>query len=180
MLLKEELAAIGAATDHYLFHDQLEESNEPLYFHEFIDRAQAAGLAYLADADLPSMFVHAFDAAAAAKLQRMPLLRREQYLDFLRGRVFRASVLHRAELPPDFRMAAPRLLHLHVCLEAPLEEAGTKGDATIWTHAGRSITTGPAMTAAVRRLRQDWPGWVAVNDLVGAVHRSEHQCSTIC
>ena len=122
-----------------------------------MERAGAAGLAYLADADLPSMFAHAFDAPTAARLQRMPPLRREQYMDFLRGRMFRASVLHRPEVRPDMRLDARRLLPLQVRLEAPLEATGTREQATVWTHADRSITTGPVMTAIVRRLRQVRP-----------------------
>jgi hypothetical protein len=40
-LLQADLQRLGRCGDSYLFHEQLEEVNEPMYFHEFAQRASA-------------------------------------------------------------------------------------------------------------------------------------------
>ena len=40
LLLKQELETLKHQADHYLYHEHLEENNEPLYFHQFASRAQ--------------------------------------------------------------------------------------------------------------------------------------------
>src|SRR5262245_37775744 len=56
-------AELEAALEHhprYLYHDHLGEINEPSYFTQFIERASAHGLQYLAEADYFEMSAHAF------------------------------------------------------------------------------------------------------------------------
>ena len=49
-LLKSELESVRRQADHYLFHEHLEEVNDPLYFHQFVAMAKAHGLRYLGEA----------------------------------------------------------------------------------------------------------------------------------
>jgi SAM-dependent methyltransferase len=44
MALRAELDVIRNAPDTYLFHDHLEEVNEPVYFHQFAEAAQRHGM----------------------------------------------------------------------------------------------------------------------------------------
>jgi hypothetical protein len=53
-LLKEEAEAIALASNHNLFHEQLEGTNNALYFHEFVQHVETHGLTYVADADIGS------------------------------------------------------------------------------------------------------------------------------
>ena len=55
ILLSNELQGTRDKQDYYLYHEYLEDINEPLYFHQFMDRAQAAGLQYLGEADFSTM-----------------------------------------------------------------------------------------------------------------------------
>ena len=50
-MLLEEAQRIRREPDGYIFHEHLEEVNEPVYFHEFMARAARHGLRYLAEAD---------------------------------------------------------------------------------------------------------------------------------
>ena len=50
-----ELDLLAKLPDHYLFHEHLEEDNQPLYFHQFAERAAAADLQYLGEAGRPTM-----------------------------------------------------------------------------------------------------------------------------
>jgi SAM-dependent methyltransferase len=166
-LLQEEVEAVRSGSDHYLFHEQLEGYNEPLYFHEFVTRAEAGGLAYLADADITTMFAQHFDDRAAQLLLQAPLVRREQYMDFLRGRVFRSSLLRRPQWAPARPMGPECLGPLHLRMSLPLEVAQRADGVTTWTHADRKLAISGEMDLALARLREQWPAWVAVRDLLG-------------
>lgn len=90
-LLREEAKLLDKQSDAYLFHEHLEADNEPLYFTEFVERANLAGLSYLAEAEFAMMLSDNFGKAAAGALAEAPLLRQEQYMDFLRARTFQAK-----------------------------------------------------------------------------------------
>jgi SAM-dependent methyltransferase len=77
-----------------LYHDDLAPANQPVYFHEFAAQAGSHGLQYLAEADLHEMFDH---HGALDWLGERPL-EREQYLDFLKVRRFRQTLLCREEI----------------------------------------------------------------------------------
>ena len=66
--LEQEIKVLQFATDSYLLHDHLEANNAPCYFHEFMEQAGNHGLAYLGDADLPSMYLGNQTNSVASKL----------------------------------------------------------------------------------------------------------------
>ena len=118
MLLKSELEQMERWQDNYFRHDSLEEINEPVYFHEFIERAEAQGLQFLAEAEFPSMVTSNFAAPMAEALERLgrDIIEMEQYTDFVRNRMFRQTLLCHRKVklnralgpwtPIDFRIAA--------------------------------------------------------------------------
>lgn len=93
-LLKEEADLLRPLPDSYLLHEQLEKINQPLYFHEFAARAAAQGLQYLSEARLGVLDGN-IEPSLDEALRQMAddLLQREQYLDFLRNRTFRKTLL---------------------------------------------------------------------------------------
>ncbi len=100
MTLRQELDAIRDQPDSYLFHDHLEEVNEPSYFHQFADAARRHELRYLAEADFGDMLPTKFPAKVSETLARIAqdVIRMEQYMDFLSNRMFRQTLLvHRGE-----------------------------------------------------------------------------------
>jgi hypothetical protein len=108
-MLTDEAETLREAADSYLFHEHLEEVNQPLYFHEFMDRASAKGLQYLdeARAHSPLELFSAQTRAVLGELAADPL-RQEQYLDFLRNRTFRRTLLCHAHQPLDRASQAPQ------------------------------------------------------------------------
>ena len=84
--LKQEVEMLSKRGDYYLFHEHLEDINEPMYFHQFVKMVDESNLRYLADASFATMVAQLFDDSAAELLRSVPLLRREQYMDFLRNR----------------------------------------------------------------------------------------------
>jgi methyltransferase-like protein/SAM-dependent methyltransferase len=94
-MLKSELDLVQRSKDWYLFHDHLEEVNTPIYFHQFIERADKHGLQYLAEADFSTMLSSGFSKNVSDTLKRISpnIIRTEQYMDFLRNRFFRQTLL---------------------------------------------------------------------------------------
>lgn len=100
-LIRKELGVVQRISDTYLLHEHLEEYNEPLYFHQFVRRAAQKGLQYLAEAHVGSMIPERHGAAVEARLRKIApdLLQMEQYMDFVKNRMFRQTLLCRAEVP---------------------------------------------------------------------------------
>jgi len=88
-LLESDIAALLKVGDAWLFHDDFAEIDDPVYFHEFAAHAGRHGLQYLGDADPPEMF----DPEGLLKPVPGGLIEREQYMDFLKARRFRQSLL---------------------------------------------------------------------------------------
>jgi methyltransferase-like protein/protein-L-isoaspartate O-methyltransferase len=169
-LLKEEAEILENRLDSYIYHEHLEEYNEPVYFHEFVKRVDQAGLRYLADAAISSMVAQMFDESTAELLKDVPLLRREQYMDFLRSRMFRCSLLCHQYVTPNYRMASHNLTPLHIALMQPLEsKPGEKEGEVVWRHSTGQVTTQKPITKALERLNRAYPSWIAVQDLLDEI-----------
>ena len=82
------------------FHDDLSPEMKPLLFSDFIKRARAHGLQFLAEADYTTMIFDDLPADARTALEeiRDDAVRREQYLDFFKLRRLRETLLCRADL----------------------------------------------------------------------------------
>lgn len=90
--LSEEATLLLDREDGTLYHDELAPCNERFYFHDFAAAARRHGLQYLGEAEPHQMF----DATG-----HLPgdIIEREQYMDFLKGRRFRQTLLCHAERP---------------------------------------------------------------------------------
>lgn len=93
--LDEEVKSLLARGTDALYHDELEETNEPVYFRDFTEHAGRHGLQFLGEAEPHVMF----DPEGALAWLGDDVLKREQYLDFLRGRRFRQTLLCREGIP---------------------------------------------------------------------------------
>ena len=96
-LVEEEVKNLLEHRDGSLFHDDLAEVNEPVYFHEFAAHAGRHGLQYLGEAEPHEMF-DPVDSLQALNPPASDLVEREQYLDFLKARRFRRTLLCRQNI----------------------------------------------------------------------------------
>jgi SAM-dependent methyltransferase len=107
--LRQELDSLLDWRPAYVFHDHLAPFSEPLYFSQFVERARQHGLQYLAEANIFDMQDGNFPPAVREYLRRIEALRglveKEQYLDFLKNRRFRQTLLCRDDAP--IRRAPP-------------------------------------------------------------------------
>jgi SAM-dependent methyltransferase len=159
--------------DTYLFHDYLEEENQPLFFHEIVARAADAGLQYLSH----SVF-RVEDTRLSAEFQQVidrlgpDFIRREQYVDFVLNRGFRQSLFCQtgAVIHPSPTPEAVRSLRL-IALARPEEsdpELGTRSGVQFLTmHGDRLTVDEPLIKAALFALYQRWPLSLGFDDLWG-------------
>ncbi|MCX6631793.1 MAG: methyltransferase regulatory domain-containing protein, partial [Candidatus Solibacter sp.] len=92
--------------DDVLFHDDLAPINEPVWFHEFAAHAQRHGLQYLGEADSNKTFD---PAMAQVEGEPVAVIEREQYVDFLKLRRFRQTLLCRGEIALDRAIGPARM-----------------------------------------------------------------------
>jgi len=124
LLLKEELDLFRkVSNDTYLFHEYLEPNNHPVYFHEFAGRAAAHGLQYLADADFSMMLLQNMPEKVQEAFRKVPLVQQEQYMDFVRGRRFRKTLLCHEDVPLKRDLSSAQIKRFHVAAADKIEVA---------------------------------------------------------
>ncbi len=158
-LLGQELDYITARNDSYLLHDHLESVNEPVYFHDFVDRARRQGLQFVAEVQNTSIPVESLPPEIADGLGRLSNdnVEYEQFLDFVINRRFRQSVLCHAKLEWQRGVHAGQIDRLHVAARS----TGTQDQA--------ESRDEPILEAALYRLQQLWPLAVSFESLLEKV-----------
>lgn len=114
-LVEEEAERMLAREAGGLFHDELAEVYEPVYFHEFVGHAERHGLQYLGEASLGELRESGMTAEATATLEAIAgddRILREQYGDFARCRRFRQTLLCREGRVVEYPPRAERVLNL--------------------------------------------------------------------
>lgn len=172
-VFKEQLEQIERCRAGHLFHDDLAEINDPVFFHEFAAHAARHGLQYLGEADFFEMQDEGFSDEARQILAGMEdsRLTREQYLDFVKCRRFRQTLLCHAEarirLPADPQAVA----RFHVCSQAAETTVGPDalGRAIVrFAHprGGAIETSHPLGVQALHRVREHWPATLSFAELL--------------
>lgn len=164
LLQQEWEQRISQRTPHALFHDELGEYNTNLYFHEFMARASRHRLQFLAEAEFAEMHPTNFQPGVGKVLQQLgdDIIARQQYLDFLKGRRFRQTLLCRDSVPIDRNIPPERVMSLRAASSAepssPLSPKTLDSPVQFCGPHHSSITTGhPLMKAALLCLGENWP-----------------------
>lgn len=173
--LTEVADELEVQDEHYLIHEYLEDVNEPLWFYEFAERAQAQGLQYLAEAaktrtldDFPEHTQKILSGLSGS------LIDREQLLDLAANQAFRRSLLCHAEVELTRSPAASTVMGLRatagvspVSVQQALSSAGSGGLA-FRSRSGWELKTNiPVLSTALNILHEKWPESVGVEDLWG-------------
>jgi methyltransferase-like protein/2-polyprenyl-3-methyl-5-hydroxy-6-metoxy-1,4-benzoquinol methylase len=175
-LLKTELETIRHQADHYLYHEHLEEVNEPLYFHQFADLAKAKGLKYLGEARVGTMVTGNFgpDIEKTLRLLASDQIQAEQYMDFLRNRMFRETLLCKEGVQPNWTVQPEAMRVLHVAAPAqPVlpdgqNEINIKDESPVAyrSPSGMSMTTNrPLLKCVMTILQEVFPGTIPFDSL---------------
>ena len=145
----------AAASDSALAHDDLAELNDPVLFSEFAADAARAGLTYVAEAHPDAASDRGLAEPVLQALAQLDRLAREQYLDFIRLRHYRESLLCRAGALQQFVVQPARAASLYV----------TPSLATRRAHDARSQAAGDVASPITQYLLERWPASVPVAEL---------------
>lgn len=123
-MVRLELGQIQDRSVQNVFHDDFAQINQPFYFHEFVEQIGEKGLQFLAEADPISMSTNDLSSNARMMLDKFgsDVIKREQYLDFVKCRRFRSSLICRSGLSLN-RAPGPDTLE-HLLVASHLESDG--------------------------------------------------------
>lgn len=178
ILRKEAEWVLNRDSDALLFHDDLADINFPFWFREFAALAAHHGMQFLSEADYYEMQVRAFPPATVEALTQLGenVLAREQYLDFLKCRRFRQSlIVHEG-------VAIKRIPSAEAVRELLVASAATPKSANVdlspqqveeFTGRGGAIMRiDHALTkAAMLALQSSWPRPLTFAELVSAANQ---------
>lgn len=175
-LLQSELKHLGQMEDYYLQHEHLEEHNQPLYFHEFARRLAVNGLQYLGDADFSTMVSTNFSSDVAKTLHALgahDIVQMEQYMDFVRCRYFRKTLVCRSAVRLNRTLTPAVVKDLLLASDAapPAGEWALDPAQTMAFESagGYKISCKSALTkTAMRILQREWPLPIAFPDLLAS------------
>jgi methyltransferase-like protein/SAM-dependent methyltransferase len=167
LILRQEAQLLGHLGDSYLFHEHLEEHNDPCYFFEFAQLARQKGLQYLGDAAVSTMLPGKLPAKVADTLRGLAsdLYQMEQYLDFVRNRVFRTSLLCHGEVEVVHQIDVNVVREMH--LSSPLTRGAAADSGTVFQAEGGGTVTSldPTTTAVLDTVGRAWPASVSFDRL---------------
>jgi methyltransferase-like protein/cyclopropane fatty-acyl-phospholipid synthase-like methyltransferase len=176
-VLDKERERIREFADSSLFHDDLAEENVAVYFTQFVEHAARHGLQYLSEAHFTETQAGVFPANVVAVLNQMAdgLIAKEQYLDFLKGRRFRQTLLCHAACELDRIPRPERMAQFSFAsplrTDAPRAELQSRSVVAFAGPLKSSISTNnPLIKGALAALGEAWPRAVHFRDLLGAAH----------
>jgi methyltransferase-like protein/SAM-dependent methyltransferase len=186
MVLQKELERMNGFTDSSLFHDDLAEYNAPVYFYQFAEHAGRHGLKYLSEAHFFEIQTGIFPAKVVEVLKRISdgAIAKEQYLDFLKCRRFRQTLLcHNDQLLDDNPLPEKAaLFHLASPVRPAEPDVGldAREPATFIGPKNSSIQTdNPLVKAALLALGQAWPKALQFQDLLAEARRLRNRESSM-
>jgi methyltransferase-like protein len=137
-----------------------------VYFHEFVERAAAHGLQFLAEAKFKNMAIaqppELFRSLGGSELD---WLTREQYHDFVTGQSFRRSVLCRNQRPLSRTPSGRALMSLRITAnvrpgtKVPSADPASDGVENFQTLSGETVfsTADSLLKTVIRVLCEAWP-----------------------
>lgn len=170
IMLKTELEYLKQLQDSYLLHDHLEDQNSPSYFYQFVERANKHGLQFLGEADFASMITSNFTKEVDQTLRKISndIVRTEQYMDFVRNRTFRQTLLCHQDTVINRNLGPLSIMPFQI--GCPAKQAGADVDPTgqtFLTPLGVSFNTGSTLVkAAFQHMAEIWPHTLPFDELV--------------
>ncbi len=179
LLLQNELNLIQQSQDWYLFHDHLEEVNVPIYFYQFVERAERHGLQYLGEAEFSTMLTSGFPKEISTTLERISpdIIHAEQYMDFLRNRLFRQTLLCHKEISLKRNLGTESIEGLWIASNVYPETGEvdlTQGKKqTFRSSIGSTVETDfPLTKSALWILKRYWPRAIDFEHLLWEANES--------
>jgi methyltransferase-like protein len=168
-----ELERMQGLQPEYLFHDEFSQFYDPVYFHQFVERAARHELQYLAEAAFPATCVVQASLLGQRDLAGLGTVEGEQILDFKVFRNFRATLLCHQRVKVDRALEPARVHSLYVSspvqADSPAPEIASSKEETFRSATRKRnlkvTTNNPLSKAALSYLGRRWPDRVAFEEL---------------
>jgi SAM-dependent methyltransferase len=169
LLIQKQLEEMEKRSPELTFHDWLTDAYHPVSFTEFTEHARRHGLQYLSEAVLPPMsdpWYRSEIRSAVESAAGGDRVKQEQMLDFMRARMFRETLLCRAERVVRRDFPVVHLRQLKLASQASSAPAETTGTMVFTLPAGHSMESNHAgVIALLKELEANWPRPVSVVEL---------------
>jgi methyltransferase-like protein/SAM-dependent methyltransferase len=181
--LHEEFHMLSNTDESYLFHEQLEVVNEPVYFHQFADEIAKHELQYLCEVEQSNLRFERYPPQITEVLSKMEIIEREQYLDFFSRRTFRQTLICHREVTVDRDAMASRINGLFISSNIPISppEKSQEGQPLVLKlRDGTEFTIrDPLAKSAFVELGTQWPRRVPLDELQTAVRKQLSRGSVV-
>ncbi len=174
LTLKHELENITDKPIEILLHDDIAEINQAFYFHEFVSLAEKNNLQFLSEADFTQSQdyiypenVHAF----LSHLKNESIVEFEQYIDFIKGRRFRQSLICHKDIQLKRNANAESIQEFFIASSAKFQSGkpdlkGRKPEKFSSQNKASATMDNPLVKAALFHLSQSYPRYVHFDDLL--------------
>jgi methyltransferase-like protein len=174
LLFEEQGQHLSETVPWAVYHDDLADTNRAFYFHEFMAEARRHQLQYLGEADFFEMQADTYPEPVTEALERFAgtdVVVKEQYLDFIKGRRFRQTLLCREEVVLDRNPGPERITELYVASTArPVSATPDLREGVAESFRGPRgaalETDSAAAKIALCRLSEIWPQTIYFPELL--------------
>ncbi len=159
--------------DSALLHDELEDLNQPFYFYQFMEQAQAHGLQYLNDLSQSETGNITPQTVEALRQRSQSVIELEQSLDFLRNRTFRRTLLCHQDVNLNRKIKPLRARDFyfssHAMAESENPDIHNRSVEQFKSPEGAILAIDhPISKAAILCLADAWPGCLSFDALLSA------------
>jgi methyltransferase-like protein len=172
-LVKEEVKGLFERDPSVLFHDELGEVYFPLHFHDFMAHAGRHGLQYLAEANFFDMETRRYSGDLRDRMESYSggrRVEREQYMDFLKCRKFRQTLLCHQGLEVTAEAIPDRARSMYAASPASSVSSnpsvrGVQAEEFRGQKGAAMKTAHPLAKSAITHLIRVWPEAVHFDEL---------------
>jgi SAM-dependent methyltransferase len=161
-------AAANNMGDSALYHDFMADTYEPVYFREFVAHAASHGLAYIDDASVTDTWNTGLPESVEESVRGMAAgdsILWEQYLDLLRVRLFRRSLVGRADAPVRNGWVISCADGMYAATTVQEGAHGDAGEIEFISKSGAKLLTQHAgVVEFLRRSSAAWPQAVRITE----------------
>ncbi len=172
LVFQEELERMSKRSQNAVYHDELSPAFLPVHFADFIEHAAHHELQFLSEAEPSGMMEIASDPEQLAPFKQLAdgnLIAYQQYLDFVRFRGFRQTLLCHGDIQLSRDRVADRLSPLF--LASPLIQSAEHPDGTseFFNSRGHGTikTNNAALIACLGNMERIWPRAERFDRLLG-------------
>ena len=181
-VLQNEFERLSKRQKEDIYHDELAEIFQPVYFYQFMEHAGRHELQFLGEADFFEMHVGGLTPQAKEVLDKISddIILREQYLDFMRGRAFRKTLLCHKNVELDRSRKSVSVRSYYVSSQArpnsTAPDLSPGAEETFTGGSGAELTTAdPLARALLWYLIESHPQRIPFDKLVTEVERRARQ-----